>query len=175
MLNLFAQFTAALSGQKTYTRAVKSATEFAESTNSAAAALKSFTAGFDELNVFDKSGSGGGAAVPDYGSMFTEAPVNEQVSDIAQKIKDRIAEIEYLLGTSMFALGAILTFSGANIPLGLGLMAAGAAKMAFFDSLNCGESRTTRSSAVLIWTGRRAGRTIPRLCYAGAAGPGSPG
>ena len=129
LLNLFAQFTAALSGQKTYTRAVKSATEFAESTNSAAAALKSFTAGFDELNVFDKSGSGGGAAVPDYGSMFTEAPVNEQVSDIAQKIKDSIAEIEYLLGTSMFALGAILTFSGANIPLGLGLMAAGAATM----------------------------------------------
>ena len=129
LLNLFAQFTAALSGQKTYTRAVKSATEFAESTNSAAAALKSFTAGFDELNVFDKSGSGGGAAVPDYGSMFTEAPVNEQVSDIAQKIKDSIAEIEYMLGTSMFALGAILTFSGANIPLGLGLMAAGAATM----------------------------------------------
>ena len=60
LLNLFAQFAAALSGQKTYTRAVKSATEFAESTNSAAAALKSFTAGFDELNVFDKSGSGGG-------------------------------------------------------------------------------------------------------------------
>lgn len=129
LLNLFAQFTAALSGQKTYTRAVKSATEFAESTNSAAAALKSFTAGFDELNVFDKSGSGGGAAVPDYGSMFTEAPVNEQVSDNAQKIKDSIAEIEYMLGTSMFALGAILTFSGANIPLGLGLMAAGAATM----------------------------------------------
>lgn len=129
LLNLFAQFTAALSGQKTYTRAVKSATEFTESTNSAAAALKSFTAGFDELNVFDKSGSGGGATVPDYGSMFTEAPVNEQVSDIAQKIKDSIAEIEYLLGTSMFALGAILTFSGANIPLGLGLMAAGAATM----------------------------------------------
>lgn len=129
LLNLFAQFTAALSGQKTYTRAVKSATEFAESTNSAAAALKSFTAGFDELNVFDKSGSGGGAAVPDYSSMFTEAPVNEQVSDIAQKVKDSIAEIEYLLGTSMFALGAILVFSGANIPLGLGLMATGAATM----------------------------------------------
>lgn len=129
LLNLFAQFTAALSGQKTYTRAVKSVTEFAESTNSAAAALKTFTAGFDELNVLDKSGSGGSAAVPDYSSMFTEAPVNEQVSDIAQRVKDSIAEIEYLLGTSMFALGAILTFSGANIPLGLGLMAAGAATM----------------------------------------------
>lgn len=130
LLNLFAQFTAALSGQKTYTRAVKSATEFAESTDSAAKSLKPLLLGFDELNILnDNSGGGSAAAIPDYSSMFAEAPVNEQVSDIAQKVKDSIAEIEYLLGTSMFALGAILTFSGANIPLGLGLMAAGAATM----------------------------------------------
>lgn len=129
LLNLFAQLTAALSGQKTYSKAIKSATEFAESTNSAAAALKSFTAGFDELNVLNKNSGGSEMAVPDYSAMFEEAPVNNQFTDIAQRIKDSIAEIEYLLGTSLFALGAILTFSGANIPLGLGLMAAGAATM----------------------------------------------
>lgn len=136
LLNLFAQLTAALSGQKTYSKAAKSATEFAESTNSAAAALKSFTAGFDELNVFDKNSGGAVAAVPDYSSMFEEAPVNNQIEDIAQKVKNSIAEIEYLLGTSLFALGAILTFSGANVPLGLGLMAAGVATMIAAVSTN---------------------------------------
>ena len=136
LLNLFAQLTAALSGQKTYSKAVKSATEFAESTNSAADALKSFTAGFDELNVFDKNSGGSEIAVPDYSAMFEDAPVNNQFTDIAQRIKDSIAEIEYLLGTSLFALGAILTFSGANIPLGLGLMAVGAATMIAAVSTN---------------------------------------
>lgn len=88
LLNLFAQLMAALSGQSTYTRAVKSATEFAESTGSAAAALKSFIAGFDELNVIEKSGGGGSAAaVPDYSSMFEEAKVTSGVTEVAEKIK----------------------------------------------------------------------------------------
>lgn len=129
LLNLFAQFTAALSGQKTYTRAVKSATEFAESTDSAAKSLKPLLLGFDELNILNDNGGVSSPETSDFSSMFAEAQVSEQVSNIAQKVKDSIAEIEYLLGTSMFALGAILTFSGANIPLGLGLMAAGAATM----------------------------------------------
>ena len=86
---------AALSGQSTYTKAVKSATEFAESTGSAAAALKSFTAGFDELNVFEKSGGGGSAAaVPDYSSMFEEAKVNSGVAEVAEKIKAVFGWIE---------------------------------------------------------------------------------
>ena len=95
LLNLFAQLMAALSGQSTYTKAVKSATEFAESTGSAAAALKSFTAGFDELNVFEKSGGGGSAAaVPDYSSMFEEAKVNSGVAEVAEKIKAVFGWIE---------------------------------------------------------------------------------
>lgn len=95
LLNLFAQLMAALSGQSTYTKAVKSATEFAESTSSAAAALKSFTAGFDELNVFEKSGGGGSvAAVPDYSSMFEEAKVNSGVAEVAEKIKAVFGWIE---------------------------------------------------------------------------------
>ena len=95
LLNLFAQLMAALSGQSTYTNAVKSATEFAESTGSAAAALKSFTAGFDELNVFEKSGGGGSAAaVPDYSSMFEEAKVTSGVAEVAEKIKAVFGWIE---------------------------------------------------------------------------------
>ena len=88
LLNIFAQFTAALSGQTTYTKAVKSMTEFAESAGGAAQELKSFTAGFDELNVFNASSAGGAsAAIPDYGSMFEEAQIDTGIAKVAEKIR----------------------------------------------------------------------------------------
>ena len=46
--------------------------------------------------------------------------------DFSGVIGQRLSEIEALVGGSLLAVGAILTFSGANIPLGIGLMALGA-------------------------------------------------
>ena len=95
LLNYVAQFMAALSGQSTYTKAIKAATEFGESTNEAAKSLKSFTAGFDELNVFEKnSGSGNGANTPDFASMFEEAQVDSKIAAVAQKLKDIFGWVE---------------------------------------------------------------------------------
>lgn len=94
LLNLFAQFTAALSGQKTYTRAVKSATEFAESTDSAAKSLKPLLLGFDELNILNDNSGGSAAAVPDYSSMFEEAEITSGVAEVAEKIKAVFGWIE---------------------------------------------------------------------------------
>lgn len=45
-------------------------------------------------------------------------------------ITDQVSELEIYLAGAMLALGAILTFTGANIPLGLALMAVGAATLA---------------------------------------------
>ena len=99
VFNLFAQLMAALSGQSTYTRAVKSMTEFAESTSGAAKELKSFAAGFDELNVFEKSpGGGASAAIPDYGSMFEEAPIENGIHAVANKLQDVFGWVEDHLG-----------------------------------------------------------------------------
>lgn len=95
LLNYVAQLMAALSGQSTYTKAIKAATEFDESTNEAAKSLKSFTAGFDELNVFEKnSGSGNGANTPDFASMFEEAQVDSKIAAVAQKLKDIFGWVE---------------------------------------------------------------------------------
>lgn len=95
LLNYVAQLMAALSGQSTYTKAIKAATEFGESTNEAAKSLKSFTAGFDELNVFEKnSGSGNGANTPDFASMFEEAQVDSKIAAVAQKLKDIFGWVE---------------------------------------------------------------------------------
>lgn len=99
VLNLFAQLMAALSGQSTYTKAVKATTEFAESTGSAAKSLKSFTAGFDELNVFSPdSGGGASVAVPDYSSMFEEAKVDTGIKKVADKLRTIFGWVEDHLG-----------------------------------------------------------------------------
>ena len=45
--------------------------------------------------------------------------------DIPDHIQDAISELVAMLSMASLALGAVLAFSGVNIPLGLGLMAAG--------------------------------------------------
>lgn len=84
-------------------------------------------AGFDELNNLSKTedidedvGSGGGGAGA--GSVWDDT--------FAQKIKDNIAEISAYISEALLFLGAVLLFSGANIPLGLGLIALGAVNLA---------------------------------------------
>lgn len=55
-----------------------------------------------------------------------------------QQIKNKIAIITAAVGGALLAIGAILTFTGANVPLGIGLMVAGAVGLA--------------SSALLTWS-----------------------
>lgn len=70
-------------------------------------------ASFDEINKLsgDSSSGGGGAGAPNFVSSM----------------KDQISAVAFLfVGAGLLALGAILTFSGINIPLGIALMAIGA-------------------------------------------------
>lgn len=110
LLDYVAQLMAALSGQSTYTKAIKAATEFGEGTDNAAKSLKSFTAGFDELNIIpSNSGSGNGANTPDFTSMFEEAQVSSKIAAVAQKLKE-------LLPLAV-AVGAV--FAGWSIAKGI--------------------------------------------------------
>lgn len=69
-------------------------------------------ASFDEINKISGDNTGGaGAAAPNFASS-----INDQLSAI----------VSLFAGAALLALGAILTFSGVNIPLGIGLMALGA-------------------------------------------------
>lgn len=91
---------------------------------SAAEEAEGSLASFDEINTIeteDQSGGGGGAGgletgkTPDFQSLISAS-------------LDAIVEL--FAGTALLALGAILTFSGANLPLGIGLMVIGAALIA---------------------------------------------
>lgn len=81
-------------------------------------------ASFDQLNVLnDNSSSGGGSA--DAGGI---APKFD--GGFASEMESKIGALELLLGEAFLVLGAILTFSGVNIPLGIALIALGAASIA---------------------------------------------
>ena len=57
---------------------------------------------------------------------------------IVDALRGPIGALTAALGVALLAIGAILTFSGANIPLGIGMMIAGAAGIAGVVALNWG-------------------------------------
>lgn len=109
----------------------------------AAKKLKNALLGIDELNVLSKddsssgSGSGSGAGIGG-GDLGIDLPtydflgdaITSKVDEIVQMIKDAIWEITAVISGFLLAIGTILVVTGANIPLGLGLMAVGAVGLA---------------------------------------------
>lgn len=93
-------------------------------------------ASFDQINKLNSNkdsgggGGGGGGVSPDF-SDFDKFQTEEY-----QRELNRLTAI---LSGSLLALGAILFFTGTNIPLGLGLMAAGAIGLANIASGKWGE------------------------------------
>lgn len=137
--NAIAAFFGALNGG-TYLKAKDTAAAWDEATG-AANKYKNTILGFDEINRLDDQGGGGGGVSPNYNDMFEVAEVPAGIQKIAdfvdtlrQKIEENLAAIEFAASTASLAIGLILALSGANIPLGLGLIAVGAIGMA--KSLN---------------------------------------
>jgi hypothetical protein len=87
--NAVNQFFAAISGATTFTMATAVVVDYADSLGGATEAakeLKNAMLGIDELNIISPS-TGGGAAIPDWGSMFEEVKIDDKISAFANKIK----------------------------------------------------------------------------------------
>ena len=129
----------------------------------AAKKLKQYTAGFDELNVFaPNTGSGSGAAgVGGAGGFDFDLPtydflgdaVQTRIGEIKKMIEDTLAEITTIVSGFMLAVGAILVVTGTNIPLGVGLMAAGAVGLAATVGLNWTAMSSELASTLALITG----------------------
>lgn len=120
LLNLLAQLFARLSGKSTYTKAVKAATEYGNAVGGAAEKAKSFTAGFDELNVFDpNSGGGGGGGLGDVSKMFEEATIDDEISSFADQLKAAFK------GGDWKGLGKLLSDKVNEVIAGIDFAAAG--------------------------------------------------
>lgn len=128
----------------------------------AAKKLKQYTAGFDELNVFaPNTGSGSGAGAGGAGGFDFDLPtydflgdaVQTRIGEIKKMIKDTLAEITTIVSGFMLAVGAILVVTGVNIPLGVGLMAAGAVGLAATVGLNWTAMSSELASTLALITG----------------------
>ena len=128
----------------------------------AAKKLKQYTAGFDELNVFaPNTGSGSGAGAGGAGGFDFDLPtydflgdaVQTRIGEIKKMIEDTLAEITTIVSGFMLAVGAILVVTGVNIPLGVGLMAAGAVGLAATVELNWTAMSSELASTLALITG----------------------
>lgn len=128
----------------------------------AAKKLKQYTAGFDELNVFaPNTGSGSGAGAGGAGGFDFDLPtydflgdaVQTRIGEIKKMIEDTLAEITTIVSGFMLAIGAILVVTGVNIPLGVGLMAAGAVGLAATVGLNWTAMSSELASTLALITG----------------------
>lgn len=128
----------------------------------AAKKLKQYTAGFDELNVFaPNTGSGSGAGAGGAGGFDFDLPtydflgdaVQTRIGEIKKMIENTLAEITTIVSGFMLAVGAILVVTGVNIPLGVGLMAAGAVGLAVTVGLNWTAMSSELASTLALITG----------------------
>ena len=145
-INFFNMFVAALSGKSTYTAAVRQSTTWANgmsdalaNSNEEAQNLKRTILGFDEINKLTDVSSGSGGSGGSGGSsggagMFEERQLSggfqEFSSAFESAISDTLSRITMIVGAAELGLGAILALSGANVGLGLALMASGAVTIA---------------------------------------------
>lgn len=137
--NLMARiFGKAETGSSPLSAASENAGGIASGLNSAvgaAKALKRTMAGFDEMNIMSSgdSGGGGGSGGASGGGMISDLGIDTSASLLGfdtSEIEGKLVSLGTLTGTALLGLGVLLTFSGANIPLGIGLMIVGAAGLA---------------------------------------------
>ena len=99
-----------------------------------------------------------GIALMVLGAAGLAAEIELNWDTIKQKLQGPLGKIAAIVSAALLVLGAVLTFSGANLPLGIGLMIAGAAGLATVAALNWDKIKT-------ILTGKFAG--IAALISAG--------
>ena len=139
--------------------------ELADNLDAAAGAakkLKQYTAGFDELNVFSPDtasgsgiGAGGGSGfefdLPEYD--FLGDAITTKVNEIKTMLEKSLADITVMVFGFALAVGAILVLTGANIPLGLGLMVAGAVGLAATIALTWNSMSEQLANTLALITG----------------------
>lgn len=134
----------------------KSLNKQAKATGAAGAAAKKAErqlAGFDEMNKLQSNDSGGGSSgggggIGGGGGLaFKPADVGEGID--VEKITSAIIKIEEIAGGCLLGVGALLAFTGANIPLGIGMMVAGAALLASAATLKWGEAENDTESGIM--------------------------
>lgn len=150
LINLINQLFARLTGKSTFTAAKKVEAAYGGAADkvggAAKKALKSFTIGIDELNIIEDKmnsggGGGGGGGGADYGSMFEELPIDDNISDFADKLKEAFDNADWkqlgtLLGEKVNEIVDSVDWSGLGHKIGYGINAAVQTAYWFLDTID---------------------------------------
>lgn len=99
-------------------------------TGKAAKAASRYLAGFDELQLQSSGETSSSSAGSDLGDLDASNTQGINWDAFNEKLIDeKLQKIMWILAGALLAVGAILCFSGINIPLGITLMAIGALMM----------------------------------------------
>ena len=150
LLNYINMLFARLSGASVFTAAKKNAVSYGDSLTkaggSAAKAAKEIrdaTTGIDELNIImqknDDGGGGGGGA--DYGSMFEELPIDNSVSEFADKLKQAFESADWkalgtIIGDKVNEVIDGIDWEGVGHKVGFGINGAIQTAYWFLDTVN---------------------------------------
>lgn len=102
----------------------------------AAEKAKKQMSGLDEMNTWQSEKSSGGGGTADVSA------------DPFSGVKDELGEMEVYVSGALLAIGAILAFTGISIPLGIALMAIGAAGLASAIVPNWGSMSDEMQTAI---------------------------
>lgn len=138
--------------------------ESLDSSTDSAKKLKKTLAGFDEINQLadvsdttsDTSSALGGGLPGDFGLDLSQYGYDFDGDVVKGKVEDVLKLILGIGGLLLFIIGALLTFSGAAIPLGLGLMVTGGLMLYAEAALSwgaIGDTLTTTIAGLLIVAG----------------------
>jgi hypothetical protein len=152
LLNLISQLIAKLTGKSTYTAAKKVATAYADAADDAADSakkaadkIKSYTAGIDELNIFQDtssdSSSGASDSGTDYSSMFEELPIDSSLGDFADRLRQAFEDGDWeslgrLLGDKINTILDNIDWNGIGHKIGKALNGAIQTAYYFLDELD---------------------------------------
>ncbi|MCK9576655.1 MAG: hypothetical protein M0R51_12100, partial [Clostridia bacterium] len=90
---------------------------------------------------------------------------------LAQALKEQVSKMQILIGGALLVIGAILAFSGAAVPLGIGLMIAGASNLATAIAVNWSNMDSSIAGELATILGLVAGAFLVlgiMLCFLGA-------
>lgn len=154
LLNMINMLISRLTGKSTFTAAKKVAAAYGGAADAAAGSakkaidkIKSYTVGIDELNIIQDNpdngsgGGGGGGGGTDYGSMFEELPIDKNISDFADKLREAFDNADWktlgtLLGEKVNEIVDSIDWGGIGHKVGFALNGAIQTAYWFLDTVN---------------------------------------
>lgn len=146
------------------------ATDAIDDTAKSAKKLKRELLGIDELTILEPTSSSGasgldegvsgwasGLEIPNIWDQQAISDIRSKADEIKALIQNNLAEITAIVSGFSLAVGAILALTGINIPLGIALMATGAAGLVSTVALNWGSMDSSLRGVLATITGMLGG------------------